>query len=46
MDTPIRKMKSITKAFPGVKALNKVSFRVNEGEIHPLVGENGARRKE
>jgi putative multiple sugar transport system ATP-binding protein len=35
-------MKSITKEFPGVKALNNVSFRVVEGEIHCLVGENGA----
>lgn len=35
-------MKNITKSFPGVKALNDVSFRVEEGEIHALVGENGA----
>ncbi len=42
MNTPILEMKNITKEFPGVKALNDVSFRVNEGEIHCLVGENGA----
>lgn len=42
MTTPILEMKQITKEFPGVKALNNVSFRVNEGEIHCLVGENGA----
>ncbi|MDR3574881.1 MAG: sugar ABC transporter ATP-binding protein [Anaerolineaceae bacterium] len=42
MNTPILEMKNITKQFPGVKALNNVSFRVNEGEIHCLVGENGA----
>ena len=35
-------MKNITKEFPGVKALNNVSFQVAEGEIHCLVGENGA----
>jgi putative multiple sugar transport system ATP-binding protein len=35
-------MKSITKTFPGVRALNNVSFQVTEGEIHCLVGENGA----
>lgn len=42
MSTPILEMKSITKEFPGVKALNNVSFRVAKGEIHCLVGENGA----
>jgi putative multiple sugar transport system ATP-binding protein len=35
-------MKGITKTFPGVKALDDVSFRVRRGEIHALVGENGA----
>jgi putative multiple sugar transport system ATP-binding protein len=35
-------MKSITKEFPGVKALNNVTFSVEQGEIHCLVGENGA----
>jgi ABC-type sugar transport system ATPase subunit len=42
MDTPLLEMRNITKEFPGVKALNNVSFRVAEGEIHCLVGENGA----
>ncbi len=40
--SPILEMKSISKSFPGVKALNNVSFQVAEGEIHCLVGENGA----
>lgn len=35
-------MKFITKEFPGVKALDEVSFSVKQGEIHCLVGENGA----
>jgi putative multiple sugar transport system ATP-binding protein len=35
-------MRNITKEFPGVKALDQVSFSVAEGEIHGLVGENGA----
>jgi putative multiple sugar transport system ATP-binding protein len=35
-------MKGITKVFPGTKALDNVSFDVQEGEIHALVGENGA----
>ena len=34
--------KEITKTFGGVKALNKVNFRLKEGEVHCLVGENGA----
>lgn len=42
MTAPILEMKNITKEFPGVKALNNVSFRVMPGEIHCLVGENGA----
>lgn len=42
MNNPILEMKNITKEFPGVKALNNVSFQVAQGEIHCLVGENGA----
>src|SRR5512147_3211251 len=42
MKTPILEMRNIVKEFPGVRALNNVSFQVTEGEIHCLVGENGA----
>src|SRR5512138_428011 len=42
MKTPILEMRNIIKEFPGVKALDNVSFQVAEGEIHCLVGENGA----
>src|SRR5512139_1884755 len=42
MTQPILEMRNITKEFPGVKALNNVSFQVAKGEIHCLVGENGA----
>lgn len=42
MSDNILEMKNITKTFPGVKALDNVSFTVREGEIHALVGENGA----
>lgn len=35
-------MRHITKIFPGVKALDDVRFDLNAGEIHALVGENGA----
>lgn len=35
-------MRNITKTFPGVRALDHVSFSSQAGEIHALVGENGA----
>lgn len=38
----ILEMKGICKSFPGVKALDDVTFSVKEGEVHCLVGENGA----
>lgn len=38
----ILEMRGITKTFPGVKALDDVTFNVTRGEIHCLVGENGA----
>lgn len=42
MSVPILEMKNITKEFPGVKALDDVSFKVERENIHCLVGENGA----
>jgi monosaccharide ABC transporter ATP-binding protein, CUT2 family (TC 3.A.1.2.-) len=42
METPILEMRQITKEFPGVRALDNVTFSVKRGEIHCLVGENGA----
>ncbi len=42
MGKTILEMAHITKEFPGVKALDDVTFKVQEGEIHFLVGENGA----
>jgi ABC-type sugar transport system ATPase subunit len=35
-------VKEVSKSFPGVKALDNVSFQLDKGEIHALVGENGA----
>ena len=42
MSQPILEMRSITKEFPGVKALSDVSLTVNRGDIHAICGENGA----
>ena len=39
---PLLEMHHITKKFPGVVALNDVSFKVYPSTIHCLVGENGA----
>jgi len=35
-------VKGITKSFPGVKALDDVTFSVKKGSVHAFVGENGA----
>ncbi|HET9532045.1 MAG TPA: ATP-binding cassette domain-containing protein [Blastocatellia bacterium] len=40
--TPLLEMREITKSFPGVRALDGVTFDLYPGEIHSLVGENGA----
>ena len=38
----VLELKGITKIFPGVKALNNVQFQLKPGEVHALMGENGA----
>ena len=42
MSEYILELKGITKVFPGVKALDGVDFQLKAGEIHALMGENGA----
>ena len=42
MSEYVLELQGITKIFPGVKALNKVRFQLRKGEIHALMGENGA----
>src|SRR5437763_8115554 len=39
---PLLEMSEIGKTFPGVRALDGVTFDLYAGEIHALVGENGA----
>jgi ribose transport system ATP-binding protein len=39
---PRLELRDVSKRFPGVRALDKVSFSVRAGEIHMLLGENGA----
>ncbi|MGC9368208.1 MAG: sugar ABC transporter ATP-binding protein [Paracoccaceae bacterium] len=40
--TPALRLEGIVKTFPGVRALDDVSFSVMPGEVHALMGENGA----
>jgi ribose transport system ATP-binding protein len=40
--SPVCEVREISKAFPGVQALDRVSLALFSGEIHALVGENGS----
>jgi rhamnose transport system ATP-binding protein len=42
MSDYVLELKDITKIFPGIKALDHVYFQLKKGEIHALMGENGA----
>ncbi|MCL2033554.1 MAG: sugar ABC transporter ATP-binding protein [Oscillospiraceae bacterium] len=42
MGNKLLEMRGIEKTFPGVKALSDCRFDLNRGEVHALVGENGA----
>ncbi len=41
-DQIVLRIRHISKAFPGVKALDDISFNIERGTVHALVGENGA----
>ena len=39
---PVLRMENISKAFPGVVALDRARLTIGRGEVHALVGQNGA----
>ena len=41
-NSALLQMENISKSFPGVNALDKVSFSLKRGSVHALMGENGA----
>lgn len=41
-NVPLWEIRALSKAFPGVQALDQVSFSIYESQIHALVGENGS----
>ena len=42
MSAPTLQLTGISKGFPGVQALSDVQFDLRAGEVHALMGENGA----
>ena len=42
MRVPLLQLEGLTKAYPGVVANDDVSFDIGEGQMHALLGENGA----
>ena len=42
MTQPLLELAAVSKTYPGVKALDRVSLAVGRGEVLALIGENGA----
>ena len=42
MADPLLRLTDISKSYPGVRALSRVSLTVNRSEVLALIGENGA----
>jgi rhamnose transport system ATP-binding protein len=42
MTSPVLSLSGVSKSFPGVRALNDISFALKAGEVTALIGENGA----
>lgn len=42
MSEVLLEIRGLEKTFPGVRALKGVQLTVNKGEVHSLMGENGA----
>ncbi|MBT5797874.1 MAG: ATP-binding cassette domain-containing protein, partial [Porticoccaceae bacterium] len=42
MSKTLLQIQGLTKSYPGVIANDNVSFQIKSGEIHALLGENGA----
>ena len=43
--TTLLSVENVSKTFPGVKALQDVSFNVETGTVHAVMGENGAGKR-
>src|SRR3984957_9486465 len=41
-DPPLLELVKVSKRYPGVRALDRMDFTLEPGEVHVLFGENGA----
>ncbi|HAF86807.1 MAG TPA: sugar ABC transporter ATP-binding protein, partial [Sphaerochaeta sp.] len=42
MQKALLEVHNLTKIFPGIRALDDVHLSIRSGEVHALIGENGA----